>query len=108
VSRELHRLLSPESDAAGAEASKLSGLFAAILRDGQAAGDVRDDRDADFLAEMALGVFSAVMMNWVGGTSYPVRVRLAQAAEFLGEALAPREGARVPPPRRRAARRRSS
>jgi AcrR family transcriptional regulator len=107
VSRELQRLLSSESDAAGAEASKLSGLFAAILRDGQAAGDVRDDRDADFLAEMALGVYSAVMLNWASGVSYPVRRRLAQAASFLGEALAPRDATRAPA-RRRAARRRSS
>ena len=94
VSRELHRLLSPDSDAAGDEASKLSGLFAAILRDGQTAGDVRDDRDPDFLAEMVLGVYSAVMMNWASGVGYPVRRRLIQAAEFLGEALAPREGGR--------------
>jgi AcrR family transcriptional regulator len=106
VSRELHRLLSPEGDVAGEQAARLSGLFAAILRDGQAAGDVRDDWDADFLAEMVLGVFSAVMLSWAGAVAYPVRKRLAQAAEFLGEALAPRD-ADPTPAGRRAARRRS-
>jgi AcrR family transcriptional regulator len=89
----------------GAELSRLHGLFGAILRDGQAAGDVRRDQGVDFLAEMVLGAFHAVMNNWLNIPDYPVKDRLAQTAGFLAEAVSP-------PGRRRraggAARRRTS
>jgi AcrR family transcriptional regulator len=73
----------------GEDLSKLHGLFGAILRDGQAAGDVRKDHGVDFLAEMVLGGFNTVMNNWLNITDYPVKDRLAQTAEFLAEAISP-------------------
>lgn len=89
VALELRRLLTPGADAAGAEASRLHRLFGAILRDGQDAGDVRADLDAEFLAEMVLGAFGAVWANWASGSGYPVGQRLQQTAAFIGEAIAP-------------------
>jgi len=71
------------------ELSKLHGLFGAILRDGQAAGDVRRDYGVEFLAEMVFGGFNTVMNNWLNIPRYPVDERLAQTAEFLAEAVSP-------------------
>jgi AcrR family transcriptional regulator len=90
---EIMRSSPPGSSAA--ELSKLHGHFGAILRDGQAAGDVRRDHGVDFLAEMVLGGFNTVMNNWLNIPDYPVKDRLAQTAAFLAEAVSP-------PARRRA------
>jgi AcrR family transcriptional regulator len=74
----------------GEELSKLHGAFGAILRDGQAAGDVRADQGVDFLTEMVVGGFNTVMNNWVNISDYPVKDRLGETAAFLAEAIAPR------------------
>lgn len=74
----------------GEELSKLHGAFGAILRDGQAAGDVRADQGVDFLTEMVVGGFNTVMNNWVNIPDYPVKDRLGETAAFLAEAIAPR------------------
>lgn len=71
------------------ELSKLHAHFEAILRDGQAAGDVREDSPVDFLAEMVLGGFNTVMNNWLNIPDYPVKDRLAQTAGFFAEAVSP-------------------
>jgi AcrR family transcriptional regulator len=75
------------------EISRLHASFGGILRDGQAAGDVRRDHSVEFLTEMVVGGFSAVMGNWVNIPGYPVKDRLDETATFLGEAIAPRAGA---------------
>ena len=91
VNLELRRWLAPDSDQAGEETTRLHSGIGAILRDGQKAGDVRTDPDVDFLAEMVLAVFGAIINNWSAATtSYPIRKRLTQCAAFLGEAIAPR------------------
>lgn len=77
----------------GADISKLHAAFGALLRDGQAAGEVRRDQPVEFLAEMVVGGFGAVMNNWVNLPNYPVKDRLAQTAAFLGGAISPPEGA---------------
>ena len=71
------------------ELSKLHAHFEAILRDGQADGDVREDSPVDFLAEMVLGGFNTVMNNWLNIPNYPIKDRLAQTAGFFAEAVSP-------------------
>ena len=73
----------------GDDITKLHRAFGAILRDGQARGDVRTDHPIEFLTEMVVGGFGAVMNNWVNIRNYPVKDRLAQTAAFLGEAISP-------------------
>ena len=73
----------------GEELSRMHAAFGAILRDGQQRGDVRTDHSIEFLTEMIVGGFGAVMNNWVNIADYPVKDRLAQAAGFLAEAVAP-------------------
>jgi AcrR family transcriptional regulator len=80
---------------AGEELSKFHALIGAILRDGQAAGDVRTDHSVDFLAEVVLGGFNTVMNNWLNIPDYPLKDRLAQAAAFFAEAVSPAQRRRA-------------
>ncbi|UCE87418.1 MAG: TetR family transcriptional regulator [Deltaproteobacteria bacterium] len=61
--------------------------FAALVREGQAKGEVRVDLDAGFLAEMVVGAINAAITNWMNEPGYPVEVRLREAAAFIGEAI---------------------
>lgn len=63
--------------------------FAKTLREGQLSGEVRDDLDAAFLAEMVLGALNATVINWMNDPDYPLEQRLRQAAAFIGEAIRP-------------------
>lgn len=63
--------------------------FTKTLREGQRTGDVRDDLDAHFLAEMVLGALNATVINWMNDPNYPLEQRLRQAAAFIGEAIRP-------------------
>jgi len=78
----------------GDDITRLHTAFGDILRDGQGRGDVRTDHPIDFLTEMVVGGFGAVMTNWANRRDYPVKDRLAQTAAFLGEAISPRSAAR--------------
>jgi AcrR family transcriptional regulator len=84
---EIMRASPPGSGSA--ELSKMHDSFGALLRDGQVAGDVRRDRSVEFLTEMVVGVFNAVMINWVSIPGYAVKERLAETAAFVGEAISP-------------------
>jgi AcrR family transcriptional regulator len=76
----------------GEDVSRLHQSFGEILRDGQQAGDVRRDHPVQFLTEMVVGCFGAVMTNWLHTPDYPVKDRLAATAAFLGEAISPPVG----------------
>jgi len=81
--------------AAGAGREQLSTLEAAIgalLRDGQAQGDVRGDHDVAFLTELIVGAYCMIMIQWAKDERYPVRERLRETACFLGRAISPTEG----------------
>lgn len=68
--------------------------FATIIREGQAAGQVRVDLDAIFLAEMALGALNVAITHWMNDPEFPLEQWLRQAAAFICEAIEPR---RSPP-----------
>jgi len=85
---DLMRFTAPPGSA-GPVLARVHGSFGELLRDGQAAGDVRRDEDVLFLAEMMVGVFYAAVTNWLNDPSYPLDQRLRRAADFIGEAIAP-------------------
>lgn len=97
---ELFRSTAPPG-ASGAALERVHTAFGELLRDGQAAGDVRRDEDVRFLAEMMVGVFYAGVTNWMNDPSYPLDQRLRRAAAFIGEAIAPRTQTAVRVARRR-------
>ena len=82
--------------------------FVEILREGQAAGDVRVDLDATFLAEMVVAMLNGALINWMNDVRYPLAARLRRAAAFVAETIRPQgpglsAGHRDARPRRRRA-----
>ena len=70
--------------------------FADLIREGQAAGEVRTDHDAAFLAEMTLGALNVAMSHWMNDPEFPLEQWLHQAAGFICEAIEPRSPAKNP------------
>ena len=64
--------------------------FARIIREGQAAGQVRADLDAVFLAEMVLGALNVAITHWMNDPEFPLEQWLHRAAAFICEAIEPR------------------
>ena len=81
--------LAPGGAERGREMAAIQASFGALIRDGQRRGDVRTDEDADFLAEMVAGAFSALFLNWLCDETYALRDRARRTARFLGSAIAP-------------------
>jgi AcrR family transcriptional regulator len=97
LTRDLLLEVLRSSAAPGAAAPQLARMreqFAALFEDGKAQGDVRPDLDVDFLAELSVSVFHGTLVNWMHDERHPLRKRMLQNAEFLGEAALPRD----PPP----------
>ncbi len=81
-----------EAAVPGASAPGLARIqedMAALVRDGQEAGDVRRDVSAELLAEIVVSATTGPVSNWVHDSRYPLRRRMREVARFLGEALAP-------------------
>ncbi len=60
-----------------------------LVREGQARGDVRRDREPGFLAELVLSVVHGSIVQWLNDEAYPLRRRMCEATTFMGEALQP-------------------
>ena len=71
--------------------------FTTIIREGQAAGQVRDDLAATFLAEMALGALNVAIRHWMSDPEFPLEQWLRQTASFISEAIEPRTSPTDPP-----------
>jgi len=63
--------------------------FVRLIEEGQRAGEIRDDYDAAFLAQMAFGMMNSAITNWLANPDYPVERGLAEAAEFSLNTLRP-------------------
>jgi len=74
-------------DAGSEQSRRLHAAFAAVVRDGRRAGDVRDDHPLEAQAELVLGSFYALMLSWSHDVGYPLRRRALAAARLLGDAL---------------------
>ncbi len=70
--------------------SRVHEPFTTIIREGQERGEVRDDLDPGFLAEVVVGAINAPVTHWINHPLYPVERRLRQAAVFAAEAIEPR------------------
>ena len=63
--------------------------FVKLIEQGQRAGEMRNDYDAAFLAQMAVGMMNSAITNWLANRDYPVENGLAAAAEFALITLRP-------------------
>jgi AcrR family transcriptional regulator len=87
-------------DAGNAEKTRqLHDAFGALLRDGARAGDITTAYPLPVLTEVVVGIFTTLMLNWLGIEAYPFRARATAMARFLADALRTRKG--LAPARRR-------
>jgi AcrR family transcriptional regulator len=70
-------------------AHKLHTAFAAIVRDGLAAGEVTRRHDTATLTQIILGAFYVLMFDFANLESFPIRKQSLSVARFLADALAP-------------------
>lgn len=63
--------------------------FVTLIEEGQAAGEFRNDYDAAFLAQMAVGMMNSAITNWLADPEYPVESGLIEATEFALNTLSP-------------------
>jgi len=61
--------------------------LAAMLREGQQAGEVRDDQDPAFLAQMVVGMLNAPVTRWLSDPDTPIGRELERAARFAWDAV---------------------
>jgi AcrR family transcriptional regulator len=62
----------------------------ALVVEGQRDGEIRTDRDAAFLTQMAVGMINSAITNWLANPDYPVEEGLVEATEFALETLRPK------------------
>jgi hypothetical protein len=67
----------------------MRALFSADIAEGQARGEVRTDYDAETLADVALGLYSSVLLFWTTEADYPVAQRLRDAGALAVQLLDP-------------------
>ena len=77
-------------DRSAEKTRRLHAAFRGLLADGAAAGELTTRHDVDFLTEMAVGVFSTILLHWQALEDYPLREHLEEAARFLGRAISKR------------------
>jgi AcrR family transcriptional regulator len=63
--------------------------FIALIEQGQRSGEMRNDYDAAFLAQMAVGMMNSAITNWLANPDFPVETGLVEAAEFALITLRP-------------------
>ncbi len=67
--------------------ARLFEPFVNLIAEGQRAGEIRTDRDAAFLTQMAVGMMNSAITNWLANPDYPVEDGLVDATEFALETL---------------------
>jgi AcrR family transcriptional regulator len=90
LTRDLLRALMRKPEGSGRLLAEVRATLAEFIRDGHELGDVRTDRDAEFLAEMLIAVFYGTITHWLNDSDYPFAERMREAADFLCESIAPR------------------
>lgn len=81
---------SEESATRAAEMAEVHRSYGALLRDAAARGEIPEDADVDFLAEMLAGAMTTLLNNWFNDPGYPLEARAEQTARFLAAAMMPR------------------
>jgi len=99
--RDLARLLLIESFSGRADPSvqhdrvrRMHRSLEALLRDGIERGDVRTDFALPLLVALVTGAHNQIVLAWLSDPKYPLRERLHEAAQLIGEALTPQAASR--------------
>jgi AcrR family transcriptional regulator len=67
---------------------RLRNAFTAIVRDGFSSGDVVHRYEAETLAEIILGSYYTLILNWVQFDGFPIDRKARETADFLSDAMA--------------------
>jgi AcrR family transcriptional regulator len=70
--------------------TRLFDPFVDLVQEGQAQGEIRDDRSAPFLTQMLVGMLNSAITSWLADPDYPVEEGLVDAFDFAIETLRPR------------------
>lgn len=70
------------------ELKRVRAAFLNIVAEGRVRGDVDEEADLGFQADLVTGAFIGVILQWLNEPGYPLRDRMRQTAQFLGTALA--------------------
>jgi AcrR family transcriptional regulator len=65
----------------------LRNLLRALIAEGQARGEVRDDFSAELLAQIVSSAIDSVTVNWVYDPAYPVKEHLLELADYFASTL---------------------
>ena len=65
----------------------MRAAFRTVLETGRRQGEISNEADMEFLADMVSGVFIAVMLHWLNEPGYPLRRRMSETASFLESAF---------------------
>ena len=90
LSRDLlHRIIRGSASQPGPsdELRRVRAAFRAVLETGREQGEISNEVDMEFLADMVSGVFIAVMLHWLNEPGYPLRRRMSETASFLESAF---------------------
>jgi len=68
---------------------RLQEPFVHLITEGQQNGEMRDDHDPVFLAQMAVGMMNSAITSWLANPEYPVERGLIDATEFALSTLRP-------------------
>jgi len=71
---------------------RLQEPFVRLIAEGQSKGEMRRDRDAAFLAQMAVGMMNSAITSWLADPDYPVEKGLVEATEFALSTLRTESG----------------
>lgn len=88
VSGEMNRP-APSGETPTARADVVTDHLVKIMEAGQAAGDVRTDHSAQFLARMVTAGYVAAIMRWRANPEIDIRGDFAKTAEFVTESIMP-------------------
>lgn len=72
------------------------GAMIALLQEGVAAGEVVPGHSADTLADVVLGAFYRIIIDWTHRDGYPIDTHLKNASRFLCDAVAPEPREPIP------------
>lgn len=63
------------------------GMYAGLIEDAQARGEVHPEADVAFLSELLAGAVHTLVNGWLNEPGYPVERRARQAARFLHKGI---------------------
>jgi len=71
--------------------ARLNGAMSILVETGRAQGDIGTEFSTELQVQILVGGYLYGLLNWLSGTTRPLHSALQETADFLAEALAPRE-----------------